>query len=159
MIRIRPANEFDCAEISQMIRLSAEESLYPAFGDGGIQAFEQGISPAAIRICLLEGYAYYVAQQFDEIVGVVAVRDRTHLFHLFVHPKVQGNGLGARLMEYAFDEVGTNYSFRSVTVNSSTGAISFYRKNGFLPDGDMQIKQGVPYLPMVRHAQPPASIH
>lgn len=61
---------------------------------------------------------------------------------LFVHPEAAGKGIGKGLVKFAI-----NHGLRNVDVNeANSGAIEFYRKQGFVPHGRSDLDgAGKPY--------------
>ncbi|HEY9102827.1 GNAT family N-acetyltransferase [Chitinimonas sp.] len=158
---LRPAHSADAAAISTLIRsLSHLVLLHP---DGrGAEPFLASIGPAAISGYITDPrYCYQLVMAEGELAGVLAVRDGSHLFHLFIAPAWQGRGLGARVLTQAMARVLAAHP--RMTVNASLNAISFYAKAGFVPVGEQVAQDGVAFLPMAldRHPgglyQPPPS--
>lgn len=87
---------------------------------------------------------------FDEtgtLVGMLAIRKKDlHISMFFIHPAYHRKGIGRMLFTFAMQE----YPYRSVTVNSSTSAIPFYKSLGFLPLDEPQNNHGLVSVPMKR---------
>lgn len=96
-------------------------------------------------------FDYWIARSDQgHIHGVIGVRSRTHLYHLFVDPNFQGNGLGTALWEHAQSELAGSIR----TVNAAPNAAPFYQRLGFMDDGNEVHKDGLAFVPMSiqRHA-------
>src|SRR5690606_40652166 len=76
------------------------------------------------------GFDYHVAEVAGEIVGVVGMRDGSHVYHLFVAEEHQGRGLGRALWEHAKAECLRRGRPAAFTVNSSRGAVPIYERFG-----------------------------
>ena len=50
---------------------------------------------------------------------------------MYVVPEFQGKGLGKKLIEKAFEWLGSNLDVKLVVVKYNTNAIEFYKKMGF----------------------------
>ena len=84
----------------------------------------------------------------NELVGVVALRDNSHLYHLFVAQAHQGKGLGRSLWQSVKQAAFRAGNAGRFTVNSSLNAIPAYERFGFIPSGPKVEKHGVAFVPM-----------
>lgn len=147
-MQIRSATDADAAQISSLIRsLSGTFILSP---DGsGAEPFLDSITEQAVRGYIsASNFSYLVAEIDDELVGVVALRDNSHLYHLFVAQAHQDKGRGRSLwlaVRQAALQAGNGGRF---TVNSSLNAIPVYERFGFIPSGPKVEKDGVAFIPM-----------
>ncbi len=64
-------------------------------------------------------FKHYVAEDAAGICGVVALRDESHVFHLFVTADAQGQGIARALRQHA--QLRSNHS--TFTVNASLNAV------------------------------------
>ena len=111
----------------------------------GAEVFLASVSAAAQAEYLgSERYRWVVAMEGDRLVGCAALRDGTHLFHLFVARTHHRQGLGRRL----WDAVRGGAAGR-FTVNAAVRALPAYRALGFVPAGELTLSHGVVFLPMV----------
>lgn len=94
------------------------------------------------------GFRYHVALQGDALQGVVAMRDNSHLFHLFVREALHGQGLGQRLWELARDEAIAHGNPGRFTVNAAARATGLYLRLGFVPAGAPVEHDGIVDVPM-----------
>lgn len=101
-----------------------------------------------------ERYRYVVAYSDSQLVGFIAIRDGSHLFHLFVERAHQRQGLARRLWEQALEKLCAPNSDGVFTVNSSISAVPVYQAFGFVPVGSVQTMHGISFLPMRRPALP-----
>lgn len=161
MMRIRLATARDAEAISALIRgVSHFFTLRP---DGaGAEAFLETVSPHAIRGCLSSpDYVYRVAEEDGVIVGVVAVRESRHLYHLFVAPDGQRRGLARRLWTRAMRAAVRAGNPGEFTVNSTPFAVPVYERFGFVATGPRVEANGIAFVPMrlvlPRDAEAPAT--
>ena len=73
-----------------------------------------------------ERYRYLLAYSESQLAGFVAIRDGSHLFHLFVERSHQRQGVARRLWERALAELCAPSSDGGFTVNSSLSAVPVY---------------------------------
>lgn len=150
MLEMRVAQAFDCEQISQLIQLLAP--TFFACSDGfGAEGFIAEIQTEAIsRLISRTDIEYYVAENNNILCGVVAIRDKTHLYHLFVKPEFQGHQMGRKLWVFAKEKILENTNNNLViTVNSSLNAIPVYEKFGFKKIGNVVEKNGLAFQSMV----------
>lgn len=77
-----------------------------------------------------------------------------HLVLIFVHPDVQGQGLGHLLLEDGISTLPQRHpGLVRITVNSAPESVGFYRRHRFRPDSGMQWQKGVPFIRMSRPAE------
>ena len=99
-----------------------------------------------------ERYRYLLAYSDSQLAGFIAIRDGSHLFHLFVERSHQRQGIGRRLWELALEELCAPSRDGGFTVNSSLSAVPVYHAFGFVPAGSIQSMHGISFLPMRRPA-------
>lgn len=90
-------------------------------------------------------FIHYVYVSNNEIVGYISVKNRTHLYHLFVRENHQGKGISKKLWSYANSMLGNSID----TVRSSIYAIPIYKSFGFKASSAPQVKDGIGFQPMV----------
>ena len=153
-MHIRPATLKDADEISALIvALSDPFYLHPS--RAGAELFLASVSSESIRSYVsAANFSYQVAVTESMIAGIVAVRDNSHLFHLFVANSFQRQGLGHRLWSTAKAHALSAGSAGTFTVNSSLNAVPVYETFGFLRSGEIQRVHGVSFQPM--SLNPPA---
>ncbi|KRD73544.1 GNAT family N-acetyltransferase [Lysobacter sp. Root983] len=142
--QIRPANVGDSDEISGLITGWAHHYLEdPPPPEAAV--FLATLTPAATaeRIAAAS-YRYYIAEGADGILGVIALREGFHLYHLFVREDAHGRGIARSLWERAKSESGSD----KFMVNSSLPAIPVYQRFGFVAKDGPQSKNGLVYVPM-----------
>ena len=99
-----------------------------------------------------ERYGYLLAYSEWQLAGFIAIRDGSHLFHLFVERSRQRQGIARRLWERALKELCVPTSDGGFTVNSSLSAVPVYQAFGFVPSESIQRVHGISFLPMRRPA-------
>ena len=91
---------------------------------------------------------YIVAESGSSLAGFIAIRDKTHLFHLFVEKNHQRQGLARKLWKLALSGEYSIPSAGAFTVNSSLSAVPVYTAFGFVPVGEVKRVHGISFLPM-----------
>ena len=145
---IREAEIDDSGPISRVVSVLAEKFITPDFTDEGRDYLLDSMTPAAIAKYIRGGYRYHVAEDENEIVGIVAIRENSHLYHLFVAESHQGRGLAKALWQKAMDESLCRGNPGEFTVNSSLNAQPVYEHLDFVTQSKPITKHGVTYIPM-----------
>lgn len=141
-MHFRAALPSDAAKISALIMsFQSQLTLHP---DGrGAEQFFASVSEESERGYIgSERYEYLLAEDNNDLAGFVAIRDKTHVFHLFVARYFQRAGL-ARELWNRVRRPAVRY-----TVNASLDAIPAYERFGFVAAGRQQQCHGIVFQPM-----------
>lgn len=141
----RPAHAGDAAAISALIRQFAHEFTISADGSGAEQFLASVSTEAEAGYIADPRYRYIATYAGDALAGFIAMRDRSHVFHLFVAPQFQRLGLATRLWHAALASAPGLADF---TVNSSPAALPVYQRFGFAPTGAQVEMHGIRFVPM-----------
>ncbi|MBT9521866.1 MAG: GNAT family N-acetyltransferase [Dechloromonas sp.] len=147
MIEILTVELNDAETISEIIDSFSHEFLSSSKAHAA--SFFELTSPKMEReyICSPR-YIFAKASYQDTLIAFTAVRDTSHLFHLFVRKDYQGQGLGRNLWlhvkELSF-KAGNKGWF---TVNAAIKSVSFYEKLGFIVESDTIEEDGVLFIQM-----------
>ena len=145
-MHIRPAKIQDAEAISALINESAHHFLLDSSGRGA-ERFLAGITPQAILGNISSpNFHYLIAEDDADLAGAVALRDGRHLFHLFVSPTHQRQGLARALWEAAKQVAAKD--LKTFTVNSSPNAVAVYERFGFAVNGPRTEVNGIAFVPM-----------
>ena len=90
-------------------------------------------------------WAYY---QGDEILGVIATQDNSHISLMFVAKEHHRKGIARQLFSTVLEEVKQSENATQITVNSSPYAVKCYEHLGFAKTDDEQEKDGIIFVPM-----------
>jgi ribosomal protein S18 acetylase RimI-like enzyme len=151
-VTIRPATSADVEAVSRLVSGLSRRFITPDYTPQGAQTLLSHQTSEAIAKCLDEGMHYLVAEIDKTLVGAAGlIRERRHLYHLFVDADRHGRGIGRRLWR----ELIAGLDPGPITVNSSKSAIGFYKRLGFRANGPAWEKEGVVAWPMVWQPHPP----
>ena len=92
-------------------------------------------------------WGYY---QGDEIIGVFAIRDTSHISIMFVDKRYHRKGIARKLLTVFLNELRKNKEIKQITVNSSPYAVRVYEHLGFVKTGEQCEKDGIVFTPMMR---------
>ncbi len=147
-MQIRRAGTEDAEAISQLIRGLARYFTLDPQGHGA-EAFLKSIEPSAIKGYIsASNFSYFIGHVESQLAGVVAVRDNTHLYHLFVGQEFQGQGLSSQLWQHAKTSAAAAGNRVAFTVNSTPYAVPVYERFGFKASGPRVETNGIAYVPM-----------
>ena len=110
-----------------------------------VRPFIKSLSPEATteRIVSRE-YEYVLAEDNGSILGVIAMRNGRHVYHLFVRSDAHNQGVARALWDHVLNRSET----RSFTVNSSPYAVPAYERLGFRATDRPQAQDGLVFVPM-----------
>ena len=115
----------------------------------GVKHFEDFITDTTLhRMFIMGAYQMFVALDRNKIVGMITLRNSTHISLLFVDEKYHRRGIGRALIEYLTNYLLTEVGVSYVTVNASPYGVAFYHKLGFQDLRPEEEKDGIIYTPM-----------
>lgn len=148
-MQIRPATIDDATALSQL--LHSVTSYFTIHPDGkGAEQFFETITPTAMAQRLQSAQFKYWAG-FDSngrLIGVVGIRDNSHLYHLYVAPDQHRKGYASQLWAHAKQAAIAAGNPGEFTLNSSLYAENMYRGFGFVPTAEKQEMHGLAFIPM-----------
>jgi ribosomal protein S18 acetylase RimI-like enzyme len=145
---IRPLAAPDIPAVAALLRDLAREFIVHESSPEGASTFLAENGETGVRGFLARGHVYHVAVIEGQLAGFVAIRDRSHLFHLFVAKRWHRRGVARALWEAARDAAVAAGGDGSFTVNSSNFAVPLYEALGFVRVGPTQCAKGLYYNPM-----------
>lgn len=143
-ITVREAVVSDAAEVSRLILdLLGFVVADPSSREG--EAFAATVTPAAVaeRIAA-SGFRCWVAEAGGTLAGFIAVRDGSHLYHLFVDARCQRHGVARALWQQA----RASLPGRTFSVNALLSAVPVYERLGFVRAGPAQTSEGLSFMAM-----------
>ncbi|RPF32074.1 GNAT family N-acetyltransferase [Streptomyces sp. TLI_185] len=155
-VTISVATEQDAEQIFklQYLCFQSEAALY---GNYRIDPLVQSLDSVRQEVA---ADCVYVARLGEEVVGSVRGRvtedGSASIGKLCVHPRLQGHGIGARLLraaESALAEERGAKVFRLHTGHRSEGNLRLYRRVGYQAVGTSQGNDGVPMIVLEKPAE------
>lgn len=145
---IRPFEASDLAACARLLRASASEFIVHESSREGACTFLRENDEEGIRGYLAAGYVYHVADAAGELAGFIAIRDNSHVFHLFIDKRWHGQGLARRLWDTARAAALERGASGAFTVNASNYAVPVYEALGFERTAPTQCVKGLYFNPM-----------
>jgi GNAT superfamily N-acetyltransferase len=152
-LAIRLIEPADVEPAARLLCELASEFIVGEFGPPAQRRFLVENNAEAIRGFIANRFRYHVAEIDGELIGFVGVRERSHLYHLFVSKRWQGRGIGRQLWELAKSDCLASGHRGPFTVNSSSHAMPIYERWGFKRDGSARTSNGITYNPMKWEAE------
>lgn len=141
---IRQARTQDAEAISTLI-MSLLSYFIAEPESAEVRPFLETLSPAATKERInSDNYDCFVAEHDARILGVIALRDGSHVYHLFVRSDAHGRGIARALWEH----VRSMSAERVFTVNSSLYAAPVYERLGFRATAAPRKADGLEFVPM-----------
>lgn len=135
MNNIRQARSEDAERIAEIVVFNYRLNFYPVFQDDNFYFEELRISNQMLRYAKnLDNIWVYD----DGVVKGFIQIDGTEVKKLFVEPVLQGNSIGAKLLEYAISEKNVDHLW---ALEKNTRAITFYQRYGFRVTGDKKYEE------------------
>lgn len=145
-MNIRPGAATDAASLAALVRSFSDLLVFDA--EAAVPFWESMSEAAHAANITSSRYSYLVAEQDGQVIGYLAMRDRTHLFNLFVAAASQRQGVARALWGRALTELGGTRGRPVVTVNASSNAIAVYHAIGFRQAGELVRQHGIEFMPM-----------
>ena len=145
---IRPFETTDLAACARLLRASATEFIVHESTPEGAATFLRENDEEGIRNYVAAGHVYHVAVEGGEVAGFIAIRDNSHVFHLFIDKRWHRQGLARRLWEVARAASLARGGSGSFTVNASNYAVPVYASFGFERTAPTQCVKGLYFNPM-----------
>lgn len=147
---VRQANLADAPAICALLR-AVTPLIVPDPTDPEAVVFLESLKEHAVAERLMApNYFHLVAERGADFCGYIATRNGSHLYHLFVQPRLHGQGVGRLLWQHLLRASGPG----PYTVNSSVSAVAVYRNFGFTPSGEPQLQRRPPFVPMTYGMRP-----
>jgi len=135
-------------QVLDLVRQVFDSHVGPAYSEEGKQEFYKYLKLEDFLVRIQCHHHVFVARNgANGIVGVLELRDNSHISLLFVREDYQRSGIGRILVGQAIEAAKSAGSV-SMTVNSSPNAVSGYESFGFRTDTDEQMVKGIKFVPM-----------
>ena len=141
--------------VSELVWGVFKEFEAPDYSKEGIKTFKDFIVPQNI-VDMVKASDFKIYCCFDNksLIGVLALKDNTHIALLFVCKKYHRRGIAKELLKIALADISIYCPDASeLTVNSSPYAVKIYERLGFFPRGKMEERDGIKFVPMKKIIQ------
>ncbi|HWQ61474.1 MAG TPA: GNAT family N-acetyltransferase [Negativicutes bacterium] len=136
---------------SDLVRTVFANYVAPGYSAEGVATFLAYVEPAAILQRLAGQSFMLVALVRKRIVGVIEVRDGSHICLLFVDEAFHKQGIAKRLVKAALVRAKLlQCGPEKLTVHSSPYAVPVYERMNFCRSGPEEEKDGIRFVKMIR---------
>lgn len=148
-MNIRRATVDDATSVRHVVIAAVEQTNQEDFEGQGWENFLIPNSAAATRARLVDNkFLLLVAEQDDEIVGVITILNFEVIYQLFVLEKARRAGIATALWTAARQICQQQGNTGFYHVKSSTLAVPLYQSFGFKVTGVKASRNGVSWYPM-----------
>ncbi len=136
MENIRKAETEDAERIAEIEIFNYRQNFYPIFRDDEFYFGELSVSGKAMDYRKkIDNFFVYD----DKVIkGFIMIED-SEIKKLFVEPVLQGNSIGAKLLEFAVSEMKADFLW---ALEKNKRAVSFYERHGFRLSGERKFEEG-----------------
>lgn len=115
----------------------------------GVRHFQDFITDTTLyRMFIMGVYQMFVALDQKKIIGMITLRNTSHISLLFVDEMYHRQGIGRALIEYLRNYLLSETGVSRVTVNAAPYGVAFYHKLGFKDLRPEEVRDGIKYTPM-----------
>ena len=139
MNNIRQATSADIVRVAEIEIFNYRLNFYPIFLCDEFYFGDKQVPKEMKRYETEAGLLENTFVYDDGVVKGFIQLDGTKVAKLFVEPVLQGNGIGAKLLEYAVSEKQANHLW---ALEKNVKAIRFYERNGFRVTEEKQLEEG-----------------
>ena len=136
--------------VIQLVRSVFDEVVAVGYTREGIESFYGFADAKQLSRRNRENHFTLLAWNGEKLMGIIEIRDLSHVSMFFVHTRCQGRGIGRYLFDQAVGEIRRRspQPRLELTVNSSPNAVPMYTSLGFAAQGDIQCLGGISFVPM-----------
>ena len=139
MGNIRQATMADTARVAEIEIFNYRLNFYPIFLCDEFYFADKQVPKEMKRYETEEGLLRNTFVYDDGVVKGFIQLDESKVAKLFVEPVLQGQGIGAKLLEYAVTERKANQLW---ALEKNVKAIRFYERHGFHVTDEKELEEG-----------------
>ncbi len=133
----------------EIVSSTFDEFVAPGFSKEGITEFYKFADVDSLaKRSQINNFTIF-AQKNDVPIGLIEIRDHSHISMFFVRKQFHGCGIGRALLQEAISLLlKKQNSLKELTVNSSPNSVMAYEKMGFTIKTKEQCVNGIRFIPM-----------
>ena len=133
----------------ELVKRVFDEFEAPYYTKEGVENFYKFANYDNIKQQLNKWIIIFIVRHNEKIIGMIGIRDYSHIVLLFVDKNYHRKGIATRLLEKAKSCCRqNNKDIEFMTVNSSPYGINFYHATGFEDTDVEQEVDGIRFTPM-----------
>ena len=146
----RPMEMGEETETCNLVVRVFNDLVAPQYSQEGVNEFLKYAQPDAFLRRSQRNHFALLATVPNRIIGMIEIRDDSHVSLLFVDRSSQRKGVGRELLRRALEICrGNKPELREVTVNASPNSVQIYARLGFRPTRSEQVINGIRFTPMI----------
>ena len=150
-IEYRSVTPGDEDSVHNFISNVFNQLVAPEYSQEGVDEFLRYIQPEALAEHLKTDHFGIMANSGSDIIGVIVIRNHSHVALFFVDARYQRSGIGRKLLSKALEICDRHEGKPSkLTVNASPNSKSAYEKLHFEATDAEQCVNGIRFIPMRR---------
>ncbi|MFX0126358.1 MAG: GNAT family N-acetyltransferase, partial [Candidatus Hodarchaeota archaeon] len=132
------------AEGCELVIQVFDKFISELYSEEGVREFLRYVKPLLFILRSKANHFVLIAKEQEKIIGMIEVRNYTHIPLFYVHQKFQQKGVGKELLRRAL-EICLEHKLEllEITVNSSPNAVVIYENLGFVKAGSEQLRNGI----------------
>jgi len=143
---MKPGEE---SEVFDLVFRTFSEFIAPHYSRAGVLEFLKYIRPGFLLERLQKDHFFLLATAQRKIIGIIEVRESSHISLLFVDRQFQQRGIARELLRRTLRIcLKKKPDLSKITVNASPNSVRIYQRLGFRPAGSEQVKKGIRFTPM-----------
>ncbi|MGD9212693.1 MAG: GNAT family N-acetyltransferase [Desulfobacteraceae bacterium] len=148
-IQIREMHTEDADQVFELVKAGFDEFVKPDLTEEGVTEFFRAVQEFIYT--RPDNHFIMIARSENKIIGMIDVKDNNHICLFFVAKEFQRKSVGGQLLENTIlKSIPNSPQIFEITVNSSTFAVSIYKKLGFKQSNAKQMVNGIKFIPMVK---------
>ena len=126
-----------------------DKLVAPEYSNEGITEFRKYAGAEALAERLKSNSFVLIAESDENLIGMIEIRDNSHVAMFFVSQLYQKMGIGKTLLKHAVNlSSKNNIDLKKITVNSSPNSVAAYEKMGFCATDVERTVNGIRHTPM-----------
>ncbi|THB73637.1 MAG: GNAT family N-acetyltransferase [Desulfobacteraceae bacterium] len=135
--------------VIKIVSSTFDEFVAPGYSDDGISEFYKFANEKDLAKRSQINYFTILAQKNNVPMGIIEVRDNSHIAMFFVMKQFQKSGVGKALLQESINHLlKTQKLLKALTVNASPNSVEAYKKMGFKSQDKEQNVNGIRFVPM-----------
>ena len=144
MSSINLATQTDLLDIHQLIKQIFFEEKLTKITAQGYNNFLEFIACSSLKKRLVNGSKIWLYKMNTELIGIIEINQKNHIFLYFVKKEYRGKKIGKILFNHA-----KSYISGKITANSTDYALPIYLKLGFVQTGPAVNRGGIIVSPVL----------
>lgn len=135
---IRPAKESDVSRLAEIEIFNYRLNFYPIFRNDSFYFGDLQVADKISEYLRSPEKLKNTSVYDDGVVKGFVTAENSEVKKLFIEPVLQGQGIGAKLLDYAVTEMKCEFLW---ALEKNIKAIAFYERNGFYRTSERKLEE------------------